>query len=222
MALVLSGALSMGGSTADRSINCELGLSGTAQISLNDAAVRSLAGVPSGAISIDDFYGASAGPSTLGEVFEGGYYTGTITAASSSYFLILSPNATGCACCQWKTTQTDSGMPTDLVNGYNNTYTYLANADHPAGNFTATRSINGFVDWYLPAQDEVTQMVTNKASMPAGQGYPGFPDRDYWTSTEPAVANYQACCTNTGFVGFFREEPKNVTLRLRSVRREPF
>lgn len=38
-------------------VNVELGLSSTAQISLNDAAVRALFGVPSGAISMSDGYG---------------------------------------------------------------------------------------------------------------------------------------------------------------------
>jgi hypothetical protein len=41
-------------------VNTELGKSSTAQISLNDADVRSLAGVPSGAISMDDLRGQSA------------------------------------------------------------------------------------------------------------------------------------------------------------------
>ena len=41
-------------------VNAELGNSSTAAISLNDAAVRALAGVASGAISMSDFYGKSA------------------------------------------------------------------------------------------------------------------------------------------------------------------
>lgn len=61
MTLAASGALSMGGSTANRSVNLELSQAATAQISLNDANVRALAGVPSGAITIaTDFYGKSA------------------------------------------------------------------------------------------------------------------------------------------------------------------
>jgi hypothetical protein len=54
MPLVSSGEISIGGSTTDRSINLELGLSATATSSLNDAA---LAGVASGAISLSSFYG---------------------------------------------------------------------------------------------------------------------------------------------------------------------
>ncbi len=51
MALPVSGAISF------NDINVELGVSGTTQASLNQASYRTLAGVPSGAISMSDFYG---------------------------------------------------------------------------------------------------------------------------------------------------------------------
>lgn len=60
MALNPSGPISLGGSTAGESIALELGLSATGTISLNDTAVRGLAGVASGAIVMPtDFYGKS-------------------------------------------------------------------------------------------------------------------------------------------------------------------
>jgi len=60
MALNGSGPISLGGSTTGESIAVELGLSPTAQISLNDGDVRDLADVPSGAIVMPgDFYGKS-------------------------------------------------------------------------------------------------------------------------------------------------------------------
>ena len=51
MTLPASGAISLS------QVNVELGLSATAQIGMNDAAVRTLFGVPSGAISMSDGYG---------------------------------------------------------------------------------------------------------------------------------------------------------------------
>ena len=60
MALAASGTLSIGGTTANRSINLELSRSGTATSSLGETDLRTLAGVSSGAISISNFYGASS------------------------------------------------------------------------------------------------------------------------------------------------------------------
>lgn len=63
MALNSSGPISLGGSTAGQSVNLELGQSATAQISFNDADVRSLTGTSSGTALImpTNFYGKSAG-----------------------------------------------------------------------------------------------------------------------------------------------------------------
>lgn len=59
MPLVSSGEISIGGSTTNRSINLELGRSATATSSLGESALRTLAGVSSGAISLSSFYGKS-------------------------------------------------------------------------------------------------------------------------------------------------------------------
>jgi hypothetical protein len=62
MALNASGPISLAGATTGQSIALELSLSATGQISLNDAAVRTLAGVASGAITMPtDFWGKSSG-----------------------------------------------------------------------------------------------------------------------------------------------------------------
>lgn len=59
MTLNASGPLSIGGSTAGQSINLELGRAAGATSNLNESALRTLAGVASGAISISNFYGKS-------------------------------------------------------------------------------------------------------------------------------------------------------------------
>ena len=56
-------SMSMGEEDVGQSINLELGASATAQISMGDSTVRSLANVSSGTIDIEDFYGkANANP----------------------------------------------------------------------------------------------------------------------------------------------------------------
>ena len=60
MALNASGVISLGGSTIGQSVNLELSLSATAQISLNDTVVRTLAGRVSGAISMNDLLGKTS------------------------------------------------------------------------------------------------------------------------------------------------------------------
>jgi hypothetical protein len=61
MALNTSGKISLAGTVSGESIQKELGGDGTTEISLNDPAVRSLAGKLTGAISMPtDFYGKSS------------------------------------------------------------------------------------------------------------------------------------------------------------------
>jgi len=64
-------------------------------------------------------------PSVLGNSTCGGFYMGTVCAAGSCYYLIMAPNATGCAACRWKVTRTNSGGPCCGSDGYCNTYVVL-------------------------------------------------------------------------------------------------
>ena len=214
MAICASGEIALGGSTAGRSVNLELGRSASAAICMNETGVRTLAGVPSGAISMNCFYGKSRGPTTLGKVFEGGYNTGVVDIGGGvCYYMLLSPNATGCTICQWKTTRTSTAGTCSTVNGYLNTYGAMQNATHPAGNWTATRSINGYSDWYLPAISETGTMYTNKGSMPSGEG---FASSNYWSSTEytTSCACYRIFSSGGASYSF-----KTFTNRVRALRR---
>jgi hypothetical protein len=74
-----------GNSISLNQVNVELGLTATAQISLNDAAVRSLFGKASGAISMSDGFGKSAGFSL----------TKTITTNTLNYNLLSDMVANG-------------------------------------------------------------------------------------------------------------------------------
>jgi hypothetical protein len=81
MTLNASGPLSLGGATTGQSINLELGQSATALASINATNFRTLAGVPSGQISISNFYGKS---NAVGWVLTIGL-SGSDGTADSSY-----------------------------------------------------------------------------------------------------------------------------------------
>jgi hypothetical protein len=93
MALNASGQISIGGSTVGQSINLELGLSAAATSSMNDAGLRTLAGVASGAISLSNFYGRS-NRLGYGFVYTAGYYNsgGNLGYADSLAKLTFSTN----------------------------------------------------------------------------------------------------------------------------------
>lgn len=87
MALPTSGNITMA------MVKTELGLSSSTTLSLTDSRVRSLAGKPSGSISLSDLRGKSAAPSVTvtigggmniqyggGGLYNEAYYSGTFTA----------------------------------------------------------------------------------------------------------------------------------------------
>lgn len=88
MALNSSGPISIAGTTAGVSIQKELGGTGTAQMSLNCATVRTLAGVPSGAIIMPtNFYGKSSGPTVLSYTFAANTANASLNVASISGYV---------------------------------------------------------------------------------------------------------------------------------------
>lgn len=165
----------------------------------------------------------------LGAPTSGGFYMGTICAAGTCYYLIVAPNATGCACCVHKL-----GNPASFtsgacsrVDGFANTYPAQANSTHPAGNWTATRTIGGFSDWYLPAIEELEVFYNNGGGNGAGDPLPVGEDFtcegsfiEYWSSkdnvgTGCANAFLFANGVSTPYLRKTRERP------IRAVRREP-
>jgi hypothetical protein len=101
MPLVSSGEISIGGSTTNRSINLELGRSATATSSLGETALRNLAGVSSGAISLSSFYGKSSLAAVLNAygdasgIYLSDYYFNSYSYYSeSSVDIVLNSNGT--------------------------------------------------------------------------------------------------------------------------------
>jgi hypothetical protein len=119
MTLNASGPISLGGSTTGQSINLELSQSATAQVSLNDTNVRTLAGAASGAIVMPtNFYGKSAGATWSPD---GGPSAGSPVALSDDTGTIITPSSVTITCSQtavWNWTRTGSSAGTaTVVNG---------------------------------------------------------------------------------------------------------
>jgi hypothetical protein len=192
MALQASGAISMG------NINTELSLSATAQISLNDASVRSLAGVPSGAISLNNFYGKAAPPTTIGQSYGGGYYAGQISQSNNSvatHYLIVSPRASGQGITNFRVPFGGTPTAQSFYDGATNSAN-MNSPTHPAASFCEGLTIGGYSDWYLPAKLE--QEIVYYNLKPAttsnfapnlyttGQNSYAVPSRSSYTGGNPA------------------------------------
>lgn len=164
-------------------------------------------------------------PTVLGQAYGGGYYTGAIDAGGGScYYLIVAPNATGCVFgCRWKTVSSVTVGTQCCSDGYSNTYDALNNSTHPAGYWTATRTIGGFTDWYLPSTNELGVMYTNKGSMPAGEGYVSTNTTGcgYWSSSQ-RLAYSQVWYRNFYTGGVNDPVPTGTNYNTRAIRRVPF
>jgi len=158
----------------------------------------------------------------------GGFYMGRICAAGTCYNLIVAPNATGCTECQWKTSSTSTSGTCSDTDGYANTYPAMENSTHPAGNWTATRTIGGFSDWYLPAIDELEVFYNNGGGGGSGDPLDPLPSGEdfatgplvYWSSTEYSFS--PSCAYGLKFYNGNRIDfNKTYTVRFRAVRRIP-
>lgn len=159
----------------------------------------------------------------LGTAVCGGFYMGAITAVGQCYALVISPASSGFANNQsWKDVDTLTSGVDDLFDGYASTYPHLANSTHNAGNFTATRTINGFSDWYLPASEEWSVMYNSGGGGGAGDPLPAgedFGTQEYWTSNEVRTCYARTFRAGNGSCGsgVKRFADKDV----RAIRREP-
>lgn len=132
------------------------------------------------------FVTASSFEVILGSSYQGGIYIGKMGVSSDSteniYGILLAPKASGQSgsTLQWKTTLTSTSGTTSFTDGWTNTAN-MANATHPAANYTAGLTISTYDDWYLPAKDELNLVWVNRAYLPSNETNDAS---NYWTSNE--------------------------------------
>ena len=97
MTMVSSGQIQLGGSNGNRSVNVELGIA-LSNISMNGSNLRTLAGAPSGQISLSNFYGKNHYTDvtvTMGTYQPGTYLNEFITLYDYHYGYGSTPAAFG-------------------------------------------------------------------------------------------------------------------------------
>jgi hypothetical protein len=112
---------------------------------------------------------------TFGFPSQGGYAIGVF----NGFMYIVSPKSTEVTR-QWKTTNTATSGTASTTDGLANSNA-MNDANHPAAQYCRGLTTGGFIDWYLPAKDELNFLYQNRANMPSGEG---FVSDGYWSSTE--------------------------------------
>jgi hypothetical protein len=106
--------------------------------------------------------GTPAAPTVIGQAFGGGYYAGKIAAGGggvATHYLIVAPKATGQSSLAYGGFGTLSSA-TSLINGPSNTSILVGlGTQYAAANFcnnlNTGSGLNGYTDWYMPAQNEL-------------------------------------------------------------------
>lgn len=135
MTLQSSGAISLS------QVNTELGLSSTATISLGDSAVRTLAGVSSGAISLSSLYGKSNATGTFSP--DGGTSSGSPVALSDEQTGLPASLTISCsASATWTWTRTSSVGSASVASGGSATSITFSVTLPPSGSRTGTWTVS--------------------------------------------------------------------------------
>jgi hypothetical protein len=159
-----------------------------------------------------------AGSPSPGDVCaDGSIYAGSLSG--TKLFVPPADNSSGVTWNNGTTSWTVTGA-TSATDGTANTATLDGLADagspHQAAKLCAALSAHGHTDWYLPAQDELNVLYTNKAAIGGFNESGSAPAGWYWSSSEFNNFNAWRQDFSDGFQG---PSGKNNGLSVRCVRR---
>jgi hypothetical protein len=100
-----------------------------------------------------------APPSTIGQVYGGGFYAGQIGVSSvATHYLVVGPVASAQTQLEWKNVNTATAGADSDIDGPQNTADMVADGNstvYPCAHFCNNLSTGGQTDWYMPAKNEL-------------------------------------------------------------------
>ena len=136
--------------------------------------LQGMAGMAGGVVS-RTILGVGGGALEVGDFYEGGYFAGYISQnanGTATHGLIVAPAASGYngkSTLQAKTTNDATSGTASVFDGATNTAN-SDDADHAAASYCAGLTINGYSDWYLPAEQELEIAYFNLKPTTASNG----------------------------------------------------
>jgi len=133
-----------------------------------------------GSVSANSNATAAVSAPAFGASYGGGYYTGKIVVSGTTYYVIVSPKASGLAQKQWSTAGGVAGpAATVTLNNGAAASGSMNSSTYPAAQFCEGLSINGYTDWYLPSRDELELCYRNlkpdtTSSSTSGRSIPNY------------------------------------------------
>lgn len=101
----------------------------------------------------------SALPTTIGQMYGGGYYVGDMQYSDGVYALIVAPAASTLNV-SWRASAAVTLTLNSVFDGLPNT-TAINDANHDAARLCRQYTGGGYTDWYLPARDEQNLIFWN-------------------------------------------------------------
>ena len=149
-------------------------------------------------------------PTRIGQLVNGGYFTGVIRIRNSAYAIIVAPKCSEITVCQLKTTP-DATLCTQSVNdGLANTRA-MTDSSHPVVQYCCDITVGSYNDWYLPSRDELelsyrylkptsdtnavyssSQYYTGNLGLANGTNPNSIPPSAPYTATNPAQTKVTA------------------------------
>lgn len=118
----------------------------------------------------------------LGDEWEGGYFCGVFVVSGVTYGYVMSPKATGETIgAQWAYT-TGADDSRDIFDGVLNTNLLNNQGGRPAIQWAASRVINGYSDWFIPAWKEFQALSAQIYALTQTAPFSMDPIA-HWTST---------------------------------------